>query len=189
MPASPRVAAIGIGAVVAITLGIPTIAGIIATNAVAVQNAREQLVTDLKSVHRDLRNAGLADDRLPTPQRAPELWASLTVGVTGFRGNYAVFEDDFPLHRLPGNVVALVHDRKERDESVLDVATLEPPGVTLGELFGRSSGVGIAVVFADGEVYVLRDRTPASALRPFVTRNTAVKRNRDDSLRTYQLNR
>ena len=186
MPASPRAAAVGIGAAVAIALGIPLILGLVATHAMSLRNARETTIVELEALYADIRQHGLQFDVLPTPATQPDVFSQLQPPVIGVLGEYAVFEDDFPLHRLPRNVIALLQYHNDDHPIALPASQFEGPG-ELGDVVGRSGGIGTGIVFADGLVIVLRDTTPLEVIRPFVTRNTAVRRDRIKELSTYAL--
>ena len=189
MPASPRVAAIGLGTATVIALGIPLVAGFIATGAMHIRNQRTQLRQELSAIYDQFRAFGEQIDSLPKPSTHADLFDGFPLPIVGVTGKYAVFEDDFPIHRLPKNVIAFLNGNRQQGEQVrtIDATAFDAPETTLADVLGDSHGIGIGVVFADGLVLTVRDDMRARVLRPFLTRNTAVRHDRDRELVTYLL--
>lgn len=186
MPATPRVAALGIGGAISIVFLIPIVAGVIATHYVGLKNDRGIVYSQLEQIYQELKSQGLLDDALPTRETCPDLWRTFPIDIVGFHGRYAVFDDNFPLHRLPRSVIAFAQAVRPGVEPTLDVASFDGEGV-IGDVLGESKQIGIGLVFADGHIKIVKDSTPFSAIRPFLTRQTAVQSDRDRILKTYQL--
>lgn len=172
MPASPRAAAVGLGSVVLVLLGIPLIAGMIATYQMNIRHQRFDVSEGFSETLEKIHLFGVAEDRFPSANDN-SFWREVPVDLAGVTGEYTVYGDGFAVHRLPKVVVAVLQQRLTDGLIEIPLDAFENDN-TLGDLLGDSDGIGIAVGMTNGRVLILRDSTPTKALRPFLARDTAV---------------
>lgn len=185
MAASPRVAVIGIGSAVLIALGIPLIAGVIATIQVKVRHDRQAVKERFEADLEVIREFGLRYDRFPNADDT-ELWSQVSDDLVGVTGEYTVMGDGFALHRLPKVVVAVLQTPGRAARRSLSVERFDGDG-TLRDVLGSSGNQGVAVGLTSGEVFVVKDDMLLKDLRPLLTRNTAVQSKTRDVLSFYRL--
>lgn len=185
MPASPRAAVVGLGSAVLLLLGIPFAAGLIATFAMEDRYERNDVVAEFEAAMAELRKFGVEQDRFP--DATDPVWAAFGKRtVFCVDGPMTAFTDGFPLHRLPKSLVAVIQTFRGEDPVVLPLASFENDGV-LSDITGSSAGVGTAIGFANGDVIVVRDDMPLRDLRPFLTRDTAVRADREKQIDFHRL--
>lgn len=172
MPASPRAAAVGLGSAALVLLGIPLTAGVIATYQMSIRHQRLEVEEAFAETLEKIRFFGVAEDRFPSANDNL-FWREVPVDLAGVTGEYTVYGDGFAVHRLPHVVVAVLQQRLTNGLIEIPLDAFEADN-TLGDLLGKSEGVGIAVGMTNGRVLILKDSMPTKALRPFLARNTAV---------------
>ena len=185
MPASPKATVVGLGAAAIVTALVFVVPAVVLTGYFGQVSERQRLVDATQAAIRTLRLHGVERDTLPDPVVQP-------LGTTGYRlfpivGELAAW-DSFrtPPHRQPPEAIVWLAGPAGRPAPLSpdEFAADEDP---ISGVVGEAGSRGIPVAFADGTVWLLRESTPCSAVRPFLTRNTLVKLKRDQWLAPFRL--
>ena len=185
MPASPKATVVGLGAAAVVTAAVFLVPAILLTDYFGQVSERQQLQDAAAAAIADLRLRGVETGTLPDPAVVP-------LAQTGFRlfpvtGPLTAWDgQSIPPHQQPREAIVWIAGPAERAGPISrqDFADDQTP---LSDVVGAAGSRGVPIAFADGTVWMMRETTPATAIRPFLTRNTLVKLRRDDWLAPFRL--
>ena len=168
-----------------VTVAVFLVPAIVLTDYFGQVSERQQLRDAAAAAISELRLQGVETGTLPSPAVVP-------LGETGFRlfpvtGPLTAWDgQSIPPHQQPREAIVWIAGPSPRTEPIGldDFADETTP---LSEVVGPAGSRGVPVAFADGTVWMMRETTPATAIRPFLTRNTLVKLKRDDWLAPFRL--
>ena len=185
MPASPKATVVGLGAAAVVTIAVFLVPAIVLTDYFGQVSERQQLRDATAAAVSALRLRGVETGTLPEASVTP-------LGETSFQlfpvtGPLTAWDgQSIPLHQQPREAIVWIAGPSTRTTPI-QPNDFAADDTALSDVVGAAGSRGIPVAFADGTVWMMRETTPATAIRPFLTRNTLVKLKRDDWLAPFQL--